>query len=505
MTVAGDIENLDATAGLAPFPEAAGTTLADLTPEPQPASIDWAEFGLLPSDEEGMYILPHNVVAFETIDKAGRHSLAPLLAAIGVQPGLIIKVDDRHQLLYRVEGEELVDVLAQRVPDDARLIGPGSPIAVPKDGDWTPSKVSARTVETLSVLAAKEVAAAIVPATPVSVLRQTTTPLNRHSLRGESAVFRKRAIAATPLLDDLCLNGQVTVWYAAPNTGKTLIALNLLIEAVKTGRIAGENAYYVNADDGSEGLATKMELMDDIGVHTLVPGYRDFKANDLVALLCKMAERDEARGVLVLVDTTKKFTSLMDKKVAALYGNACRQVAMGGGAVLNLAHTNKAPKADGTPQFAGTTDLVEDCDAAYIIRPLDPADTSGEQVVEFKCIKRRGDNAETAAYGYAAEKGVDYVERLSSVRRVNLDALDSFKRIEAQRSDEEIIGIISACIDDGHNTKMILGKEAADRAQISTRAAHRIVERYTGENPDQHRWRFQVKEHGRKVFELLQR
>lgn len=469
---------------------------------PTPEMIDrWIGFGFTAGVEPGTYVLPEAVVAFETNDLEGHSKRVELLKTMAVPPLLAIRIGDRNQVLFRLATPELAETLARNVPQGVIFSAPGGTIALPNDEEWSPSETSARSAADLSELNADDVGKTLQSDPAPSII--TTTPLTQYSLLGQSAAFREKAIDATPLLSDLCLSGQVTSWYAAPNAGKTLIALNLLIEAVKAGRIAGANAYYVNADDGSDGMATKMELMDDIGVHTLTPGFRGFKADDFVPLLLEMAQRDEARGVLVVVDTTKKFTSLMDKKLASAYGTACRHVAMRGGAVLNLAHVNKAPKADGSPQFAGTTDLVEDCDAAYIIMPLDVSSSPGERVVQFHNFKRRGNSAGLVAYGYAAEDGVSYAERLSSVRRIDLDTLDEFKRVELQRTDEDVIAIIAACIADGHNTKMVLGKEAAVRAEISGREAYRVLERYTGNDTLQHRWQFKTQARGAKVYELL--
>ena len=270
---------------------------------------------------------------------------------------------------------------------------------------------------------------------------------------------------------------------------------------MQAGRINPKNVFYINADDNSEGLATKMEMMDDLGVHTLAPGYRDFKAVELAPRLLQMAQRDQARGVLVLIDTTKKFTRLMDKNHASAFGDACRQVAMRGGAVLNLAHVNKNPKGDGTVQNAGTTDLIEDMDAAYTITPLEPSD--GERAVEFRCIKRRGGGTMSAAYSYAMEEGISYAELLASVRPVDLSTVDTFRKVEQQRDDAEVVAVIAACIAEGHNTKMALQQEVARRAEIAGRAALRMIEKYTGKDPAQHRWFFRIGERGAKVFELL--
>lgn len=118
-------------------------------------------------------------------------------------------------------------------------------------------------------------------------------PLVAYSLLGSADEFEAAAEDAKPLLGDFCFAGQATVLYAPPNAGKTLIILKSTLEAVEEGRIAPGNVYYVNADDNSSGLADKLRLMQDIGVHTLVPGFKGFSAAQLVGLLS--ARRRTAR------------------------------------------------------------------------------------------------------------------------------------------------------------------------------------------------------------------
>ena len=144
-------------------------------------------------------------------------------------------------------------------------------------------------------------------------------PLTGYSLKGQAAKFEEMAIEAKPLLSDLCLTGQATIWYAPPNAGKTLIGLKLLVDAIDAGRVNPANVYYINADDSSEGLATKMHLLDALGAHTLAPGHKGFKAENLTSLFHEMAQREKAQGSLIIIDTVKKVTNLMDKGKASAF------------------------------------------------------------------------------------------------------------------------------------------------------------------------------------------
>lgn len=332
---------------------------------------------------------------------------------------------------------------------------------------------------------------------------RVSSPLVAYSLRGRAAEFEQQARSTTPLLGDLCLAGQATILYAPPNAGKTLITLKLTIDAVAAGRIAAGDVFYINADDSSSGLATKLNIMDELGAHTLVPGFYGFKAVDLIDLLRRAAQLDRARGSLVILDTLKKFSSLMDKKDASAFADACRQFVMRGGSIVALAHTTKNPNADGELRYGGTTDFIEDFDAAYVLTPLQAKAAAGERVAEFKLKKRRGDNPDTVAYAYAAEAGISYEERLASVRTVDLDQLDTFRNASQQLDDATVIAAVTACVGEGVTGKMALMRTAAARTGASERAITRVIERYTGDDHSRHRWTFSRGDRGVMMFALL--
>jgi hypothetical protein len=329
------------------------------------------------------------------------------------------------------------------------------------------------------------------------------SPFNAYSLRGMAAEFEARATDAKPLLGSVCMSGQATILYAQPNAGKTLVTLHLLIEAVKAGRIDADRAYYLNADDSSRGFAEKLNIADQLGIHTLAPSFRAFKAPELLGLLRRAAAEDRARCSTIVIDTLKKFTSLMKKDEAAEFGNACRQFVMQGGTVVALAHTAKNANADGSVRYAGTTDFVEDFDAVYVLKPLDASPGSVERVVEFRNIKRRGDNPEVAAYAYSTERGISYEELLLSVRSVEPGQLEEFQRIAEQVNDDVVIQAIrERILAADFNGKMELATMAGDKAGVSGKAAMRIVDKYTGEDPSQHHWHSRRGARGVLIYEL---
>lgn len=79
------------------------------------------------------------------------------------------------------------------------------------------------------------------------------------------------------------------------------------------------------------------------------------------------------------------------------------------------------------------------------------------------------------------------------------------KQAEQITSDAEVIDAVIACIGEGINTKMKLAGAVAKRAGVSKRSALQIIDKYTGNDPAQHRWKFDVRQRGANVFELLDR
>lgn len=479
-------------------------------PPESSANTDWAKFGfqvvvlnpvhhaseLIPDGHIIGARLAKGMVAFTALKSEAKDLGAVFAGGIPMHGMLPLTVGERNFFYFRIEpGGERLDGSA--LPDTVRLLQAGDIVPLPL---MVQNSLTIASVGEISLVSLYQLRRALTPRGDAEI---ANSPLSSYSLRGQAADFEKLATESKPLLGDLCLSGQATVFYAAPNVGKTLVTLRLVSDAVANGRINPGNVYYVNADDSSAGFATKMRLMDDLGVHTLAPGLKGLKAENLINLLGEVAEKDKARGTLIILDTVKKFVSLMDKGKASAFTQACRQVVMRGGTILGLAHTTKSPNANGSQRYAGTTDMVDDFDAAYTIAPIDGATVVGEKVVLFEAIKRRGNNAVSAGYAYAAEGDISYDERLASVRLVDPAAIDDFQRVVADRDDVEDIAVITACIRDGVTAKMALAKEASSRGGISERAAVRLIETYTGDDPLRHHWTYAVQQRGAKVFSLI--
>jgi hypothetical protein len=474
------------------------TPLSDapaLPAEPTQESIPttWEDLGFAPNttnDGTLRGIVPDGVLILAATSPEANEVLGVVCQAITTGPPFAFKFEGAGHFAYRL-ADNAVMPQHLSLSDGVMSLGAGAKLTLP---DQVPDHTE------LPVLTDRELATLAAPSPEPAIVN---SPLQQYSLRGKGEEFERQAVKAKPLLGNLCLAGQATVWYAPPNSGKTVIALKLLDEAIADGRITPDNVYYINADDGSEGFATKLQLMDDLGVHTLAPGHQGFEARMLPELFHEMANRNKAKGALVIVDTIKKVASVMDKGKASYFTQASRIAVMAGATIVGFAHTNKQPQANGKLQYGGTTDLRDDFDAAYLMGPIETDSFAGDRVVMFECIKSRGSNAQSVAYAYAAGEDVAYAERLASVRLVADKELNGFQRTEEAKADAEVVAAIEACIREADHAKMALGKAVAKRVGVSERAALRIIEKYTGTDPAVAKWHFQRKGHGKMVFALL--
>jgi hypothetical protein len=239
-------------------------------------------------------------------------------------------------------------------------------------------------------------------------------------LMESSEEMEKQMLEDTFVLGRMAIMGQFTVFYGGPNAGKTLIGLKLLVEAIQSGAINGKDVFYINADDTYKGIVTKKRICEQYGFNMLVPGMQGFKADMLVEILRNRSVAGKAHGSIVILDTLKKFTDLMSKNASSAFGDVQRGFISGGGTIIGYAHVNKAKNDDGGSIHAGTTDIIDDGDCAYI---LDVVEDDGQiRTVKFHNIKDRGDVPQNVNYQYKSkgnDPSIPYLELFYSVTEID--------------------------------------------------------------------------------------
>lgn len=311
------------------------------------------------------------------------------------------------------------------------------------------------------------------------------------------------ALMQTPLAYILlmfALMGEITVLFAPPNTGKTLLALALLAKSIVMGMINPADVYYINADDSQVGLWVKTQIAEKFGFNMLAPWLQGFDPNELRTYLEELITSGLAPGKIMILDTGKKFFDPMSKEQSSSFMNLLRQFTMAGGSVIMLAHTNKRTRSDGTPIPGGTSDVLDDCDAAYTLRTVPGPTGAKEKRVVVECIKSRG--GPTGPFGFAFHDDGAYLEKFDSVRKFDPKELEG---LEAEPEDDgPFIEITKDAIVKGFTTKMILRDEVSRVAEIPKLQALKIIERYTGTDPTRHHWRVEVGRHGSNNYILLE-
>ena len=308
--------------------------------------------------------------------------------------------------------------------------------------------------------------------------------LDSFVLNGDSKEMTAQILDDKYILGQMAILGQSTVIYAKPNAGKTLITIWLLIESIKSGQILGENVYYVNTDDNYKGLAYKLSIAEEYGFKMLAPGHKGFKREMLLEAMEEMTSTNTARGKIVIVDTLKKFTEVMDKRIASKYGEAVRQFVSKGGSTIGLAHVNKHGDAEGKVIFSGTSDIDDDSDCCYTLETIE--ENTFDKVVEFCNFKDRGDVAKKALFSYSNVKGIKYGELLDSI--VELD-VDESKRIATQNAtqakldkSQHIILEIKSTISNGVIGKTELIATVRDETGESRKRVLAVLKDHTGKN-----------------------
>jgi hypothetical protein len=313
------------------------------------------------------------------------------------------------------------------------------------------------------------------------------TGLARFSLNGASREMRSKMLEDKYILGRIAILGQMTAVYAKPNTGKTVLTLWLLTEAIKQGGICPEDIYYINADDHHKGLTEKTEIAEQYGFSMLAPGYAGheggeiFQRHMLVELMIDMVANDTAKGKVIIMDTLKKFVEIMDKGKSTKFTEIGRQFVSKGGSLIMLAHVNKHRDNEGGVIFAGTSDITDDADCCYTLDILD--ESEDQKTVVFENFKDRGNVDKRAVYTYL-NSAPNYPALLQSVKELDEGTASqiSQRRLisEALAENQPIIDEIKSAIRSGITLKTDLIKTVTGNTCESKKRVSKVLITHTG-------------------------
>jgi hypothetical protein len=338
-----------------------------------------------------------------------------------------------------------------------------------------------------------------------STEEQVKFSLDKFSLNGQSEAMKARMLDDVFVLDGMAILGQFTVFYAAPNIGKTLLVIWMIIHAINKKDIEAKDIFYINADDNHKGLTFKLLLAETHGFQMLAPGYADFESSKFLTYIKKIISDDNAKGKIIILDTLKKFVDIMRKDKSSDFGVVMRNFVSHGGTVIGLGHVNKHKGPDGKSIFGGTSDIVDDADCCYIIEEIQT--TTKSKTIRFENTKARGDVYKTATFTYTNERVSDYQQLLDSIQTMSeaeaqaltqIDAMN--KRIEA---NSEVIGVAISAISDGIVNKTDLVNHLKKTTTASKSQILAILEQHTGSNYHRgHRWTYMKGDKNAHIYSI---
>lgn len=259
--------------------------------------------------------------------------------------------------------------------------------------------------------------------------------------------LRRLARDATFIAGRMALAGQITVFFASPNTGKTLLLLNLVSEAIANGT-AGRYVCHFNLDDSYEGLIQKADLGNRHGFKVFGPAELPSPRDNFEEIVMAFAKEDSARETVLILDTLKKFVDVMDKKDSTAFMNICRVFTQAGGSIIALAHTNKHKGEDNASIPAGTSDINDDCDSAYILDLIDERPVEGGMSCTVECRqgKNRGPTVMSSMYRYTRYDDADYERMFHSVKLLEGTEADALREQTARQYELDLDAALIADI-----------------------------------------------------------
>jgi len=315
----------------------------------------------------------------------------------------------------------------------------------------------------------------------------------------------ENAPEAEALLDGFIMRGEMTTIYAEAGSGKTLLVLHLIKKAIEKGFKNPTHFGYINKDDSGPGLVEKVKFADTLNVKVIADAKgHNFRRDDFLIMLKKCIAKGEAEQTVFVVDTLKKLASINDKDSASRFYNAVRPFTLAGGTLVFLAHTNKY-KNDGKSVYAGTSDNIQDVDAAFSLDIISEGSAEHhERIVLLECVKSRMASVSKMMFGYNASENMKWTDRLNTVRRISDDEFAEIQDRSSRSRDLEIITSISETLRmGGQMQKMKLAKSVCEDTGCSRKEALAVLDNYTGSDPKKHEWNFKIGPRGAKLYSLV--
>lgn len=256
---------------------------------------------------------------------------------------------------------------------------------------------------------------------------------------------------------NLIVQGHLIAICAKANGGKTTIMTHISAEMVKDGY----RVLYINADAGAADIKDYALDAQEAGYELLNPDLTNFTAEMVVQTLKKIAQsNNDYSDTVIILDTLKKFSDLMNKAKAKEFNSILRALTAKGVTVIALAHTNKYEGEDGKPIFEGTGDLRNDFDELIYFIPFKNENGSITVTTEADKVRAKIVNC---TFSISPDGEVRLLDRI-------IDTLAIAKEQKMLNDNKEIIDFIA------HQTKS-LSKSKAELLNLAKEAGIEITRR----------------------------
>ena len=294
----------------------------------------------------------------------------------------------------------------------------------------------------------------------------TVSPIDRlRAITGNPDALKEMLMNSEPIIPQMLVRGTTSVWYALPNGGKTLFTMRSIIDAIQEERLDGRYTFYINEDDNLEGFIQKSELAQQYGFNMIssVQSADDNirNASDILAVLSEIADTPECARVFVVIDTLKKFTSVMSKDAVPEFMKLMRRLNAAGGTVLILAHANKRNDPTAPLIAAGVQDIMDDIDVMYAIENFSER-SDGIQKCEFQNKKDRGPVDQSIPWQYTKSGFHTYTEMIKSIK------LTGEEGIQRARDEQNRAKVLKRYSDAASFLQAVLGDKEMMQKDILT-------------------------------------
>jgi len=177
------------------------------------------------------------------------------------------------------------------------------------------------------------------------------------------------------LFQKLFIHSHMTLFCSEAGVGKTTLLNFCCTEMVQRGyKVA-----YINVDASASDMKYYFAHADKHGYKLINPDMTGHGIEKVIEWLKAVGNGKADYGkTVVILDTLKKFTSVMDKRLIVEFNKILRKCTLKGMSIICASHTNKFKDEDGNPIYEGTSDLRNDFDELIYLIQQKHADGSSD-------------------------------------------------------------------------------------------------------------------------------